>query len=83
MQTACKLLYRILQSRHLSYRIKLEAFFHLTNTIVYPLMVVLTLLLFLALAMLVEAITALTRRDDDSSRPNAPIAALATSSGSI
>jgi len=46
MQTACKLLYRILQSRHLSYRIKLEAFFHLTNTIVYPLMVVLTLLMY-------------------------------------
>ena len=46
MQTAIKLLYRILQSRHLSYRIKLEAFFHLTNTVVYPLMVLLTLLMY-------------------------------------
>ena len=46
MQTAIKLLPRILRSKHLSYRIKTEAFFHLTNTIVYPLMVVLTLLMY-------------------------------------
>jgi hypothetical protein len=35
----------VLKSRHLSYRIKAEAFFHLTNTLVYPLMVLLTLLM--------------------------------------
>ncbi|MDB5288959.1 MAG: glycosyl transferase [Phycisphaerales bacterium] len=46
VQTAIKLLPRILRSRHLSYRIKTEAFFHLTNTIVYPLMVLLTLLVY-------------------------------------
>jgi hypothetical protein len=46
MQTAIKLLPRILRSKHLSYRIKTEAFFHLTNTIVYPLMVLLTLLMY-------------------------------------
>src|SRR5436190_1599307 len=44
MQTGIKLLPRIMRS-HLPARVKLEAFFHLTNTIVYPLMVVLTLLL--------------------------------------
>jgi len=46
MQTAIKLLPGILRSRHLSRRVKTEAFFHLTNTIVYPLMVLLTLLMF-------------------------------------
>jgi cellulose synthase/poly-beta-1,6-N-acetylglucosamine synthase-like glycosyltransferase len=46
MQTAIKLLPRILRSRHLSTRIKTEAFFHLTNTLVYPLMVLLTLLMY-------------------------------------
>src|SRR4029079_4269493 len=46
MQTAIKLLPRILKSKHLSYRIKTEAFFHLTNTLVYPLMVILTLLMY-------------------------------------
>lgn len=46
VQTAIKLLPRILKSRDLSYRIKTEAFFHLTNTIVYPLMVLLTLLIY-------------------------------------
>jgi hypothetical protein len=46
VQTAIKLLPRIMRSRQLSYRIKLEAFFHLTNTIVYPLMVVLTLMMY-------------------------------------
>jgi cellulose synthase/poly-beta-1,6-N-acetylglucosamine synthase-like glycosyltransferase len=45
-QTAIKLLPRILRSRHLSYRIKTEAFFHLTNTLVYPLMVLVTLLMY-------------------------------------
>jgi cellulose synthase/poly-beta-1,6-N-acetylglucosamine synthase-like glycosyltransferase len=46
MQTAIKLLPKILRSKHLSYRIKTEAFFHLTNTLVYPLMVMLTLLMY-------------------------------------
>jgi hypothetical protein len=45
-QTAIKLLPKVLRSKHLSYRIKTEAFFHLTNTIVYPLMVMLTVLMF-------------------------------------
>ncbi|MGF1632457.1 MAG: glycosyltransferase [Phycisphaerae bacterium] len=42
-QTAIKLLPRILRSPVLPWRIKTEAFFHLTNTIVYPLMVLLTI----------------------------------------
>src|SRR5271170_7975116 len=46
VQTAIKLLPRIMRSRHLSYGIKSEAFFHLTNTVVYPLMVLLTLLIY-------------------------------------
>ncbi len=46
VQTAIKLLPRILRSRHLSLGIKTEAFFHLTNTVVYPLMVLLTLLIY-------------------------------------
>jgi cellulose synthase/poly-beta-1,6-N-acetylglucosamine synthase-like glycosyltransferase len=46
MQTAIKLLPQILRSRHLSRRVKSEAFFHLTNTVVYPLMVMLTLLMY-------------------------------------
>ena len=46
MQTAIKLLPRILKSRTLPYSIKSEAFFHLTNTVVYPLMVVLTLMMY-------------------------------------
>ncbi len=45
MQTGIKLLPRILQS-HLPAQVKWEAFFHLTNTIVYPLMVLLTLLMY-------------------------------------
>ncbi|MBC7782935.1 MAG: glycosyltransferase [Burkholderiales bacterium] len=44
-QTAIKLLPRIMRSK-LPWSIKSEAFFHLTCTIVYPLMVLLTLLLF-------------------------------------
>ena len=44
-QTCLKLLPKILRSKHLSRRIKTEAFFHLTNTLVYPLMVLLTLLM--------------------------------------
>jgi cellulose synthase/poly-beta-1,6-N-acetylglucosamine synthase-like glycosyltransferase len=43
-QTAIKLLPGILRSKHLSYRIKWEAFFHLTNTVVYPMMVLVTVL---------------------------------------
>ncbi|HYO10395.1 MAG TPA: glycosyltransferase [Tepidisphaeraceae bacterium] len=45
MQTGIKLLPRILRS-HLPVNVKWEAFFHLTNTIVYPLMVLLTLLMY-------------------------------------
>jgi cellulose synthase/poly-beta-1,6-N-acetylglucosamine synthase-like glycosyltransferase len=45
-QTAIKLLPRILLTSHLPRRVKTEAFFHLTNTVVYPLMVVLTLLMY-------------------------------------
>jgi cellulose synthase/poly-beta-1,6-N-acetylglucosamine synthase-like glycosyltransferase len=45
VQTAIKLLPKILRSRHLPWRIKTEAFFHLTNTVVYPLMVMVTVLM--------------------------------------
>jgi len=45
-QTAIKLLPRILRSPSLPRHVKGEAFFHLTNTIVYPLMVLLTLLMY-------------------------------------
>jgi cellulose synthase/poly-beta-1,6-N-acetylglucosamine synthase-like glycosyltransferase len=45
-QTAIKLLSKVLRSKHLSYRVKSEAFFHLTNTLVYPLMVLLTLMIY-------------------------------------
>ncbi|MEA2710398.1 MAG: hypothetical protein QOF78_2999 [Phycisphaerales bacterium] len=45
MQTGIKLLPRILRS-HLPKTVKWEAFFHLTNTIVYPMMVLLTLLMY-------------------------------------
>jgi cellulose synthase/poly-beta-1,6-N-acetylglucosamine synthase-like glycosyltransferase len=45
-QTCIKLLPRILRSKHLPLSIKTEAFFHLTNTVVYPLMVLLTLLMY-------------------------------------
>ena len=46
MQTALKLLPRILKSKTLPKHVKSEAFFHLTNTIVYPLMVLLTILMY-------------------------------------
>lgn len=46
MQTAKKLLPRVLQSKTLPAKIKTEAFFHLTNTIVYPFVVVLTVLMY-------------------------------------
>jgi hypothetical protein len=45
-QTCIKLLPKVLRSKHLSRGIKVEAFFHLTNTVVYPLMVLLTVLMF-------------------------------------
>src|SRR3954451_1726032 len=45
VQTAIKLLPKTLRSK-LPYRIKSEAFFHLTNTIVYPLMVFVTLMIY-------------------------------------
>ena len=51
MQTAIKLLPRILRSKSLSRAVKTEAFFHLTCTIVYPLMVLLTLLIYPAFIM--------------------------------
>ncbi len=46
MQTCIKLLPRILRSRQLPMTIKTEAFFHLTNTLVYPMMVLLTVLMY-------------------------------------
>src|SRR4051812_41116930 len=46
MQTCIKLLPRILRSKHLPYTVKSEAFFHLTNTVVYPLMVLLTIMMY-------------------------------------
>ncbi len=46
MQTAIKLLPKVLRSRHLPMTIKTEAFFHLTNTLVYPLMVLVTVLMY-------------------------------------
>ncbi len=46
VQTAIKLLPKVLKSKHLSLGIKVEAFFHLTNTVVYPLMVILTVMMF-------------------------------------
>ena len=45
-QTAIKLLPRILRSRTLPFGVKSEAFFHLTNVAVYPLVVVMTLLMY-------------------------------------
>ncbi|MGC4032537.1 MAG: glycosyltransferase [Tepidisphaeraceae bacterium] len=45
MQTAIKLLPRIMNSK-LPWSIKSEAFFHLTCTVVYPLMVMMTLLMY-------------------------------------
>ncbi|MGH7214337.1 MAG: glycosyltransferase, partial [Tepidisphaeraceae bacterium] len=45
-QTCIKLLPGVLRSKHLPKAVKWEAFFHLTNTIVYPLMVLLTLLMY-------------------------------------
>ncbi len=46
MQTAIKLLPRIIKSKSLPFRVKTEAVFHLTNTLVYPLMVLLTVLMY-------------------------------------
>jgi cellulose synthase/poly-beta-1,6-N-acetylglucosamine synthase-like glycosyltransferase len=46
MQTAIKLLPKILKSKSLPRTIKWEAFFHLTNTVVYPLMVLLTIMMY-------------------------------------
>src|SRR5436190_7022514 len=46
MQTGIKLLPRILRSSHLPKSVKWEAFFHLTNTVVYPMMVFVTLLMY-------------------------------------
>ncbi len=45
-QTALKLLPRILKSKTLPLTVKSEAFFHLTNVVVYPLVVVMTLLMY-------------------------------------
>jgi cellulose synthase/poly-beta-1,6-N-acetylglucosamine synthase-like glycosyltransferase len=45
MQTAIKLLPGLLRSKHVPRTVKSEAFFHLTNTLVYPLMVMLTLMI--------------------------------------
>ncbi|MEM6314247.1 MAG: glycosyltransferase, partial [Planctomycetota bacterium] len=46
VQTGIKLLPRVLASPQLPYAIKSEAFFHLTNTVVHPLMVILTVLIY-------------------------------------
>jgi len=46
VQTAIKLLPKVLRSKHLPLRVKTEAFFHLTNTVVYLLMVVVTVLMY-------------------------------------
>src|SRR3954468_16678072 len=46
MQTCIKLLPRIMRSKSLPYTVKSEAFFHLTNTVVYPLMVLLTIMMY-------------------------------------
>ena len=46
VQTCIKLLPGILRSKHLPWRIKTEAAYHLTNTFVYPMMVLLTLLMY-------------------------------------
>lgn len=46
MQTCLKLLPRILKSPTLPMRIKTEAFFHLTNTCIYPMMVLLTIMMY-------------------------------------
>ncbi len=54
VQTAIKLLPKILRSRQLPYRVKTEAFFHLTNTVVYPLMVLLTLMIYPMFYMYLE-----------------------------
>lgn len=45
-QTGIKLLGQVLWSKHLPFSVKTEAFYHLTNTAVYPLMVILTLLIY-------------------------------------
>src|SRR5215212_2243986 len=46
MQTGIKLLPRILRNKHLPKSVKWEAFFHLTNTVVYPMMVLLTIMMY-------------------------------------
>jgi cellulose synthase/poly-beta-1,6-N-acetylglucosamine synthase-like glycosyltransferase len=46
MQTALKLLPSLLRNPELPRHVKSEAFFHLTNTAVYPLMVLLTLVMY-------------------------------------
>ena len=48
------------------------------QSITYILLGISSLLVVLALAMLVEAVIALTKRDDGRTRPNAPVPALAT-----
>ena len=50
-QTAIKLLGRVLRTPGLGWRVKAEAFFHLTCTVAYPLVVMLTVMLFPAYLM--------------------------------
>ena len=50
---------------------------HSPEQITYVLLGISTMLLVLAFAMLVEAAIALTRTDDDRSRPNSPVPAVA------
>jgi cellulose synthase/poly-beta-1,6-N-acetylglucosamine synthase-like glycosyltransferase len=46
VQTCIKLLPKVLRSKHLPRTIKTEAFFHLTNTVVYILMILVTLMMY-------------------------------------
>jgi len=65
-QTAIKLLPKVLRSKHLPLRVKTEAFFHLTNTIVYVLMVVLTILMYPAFLSFYSPLKALSHTWDQS-----------------
>jgi hypothetical protein len=65
-QTAIKLLPKVLRSKHLPLRVKTEAFFHLTNTIVYLLMVILTILMYPAFLSFYSPLKALSHTWDQS-----------------
>lgn len=65
-QTAMKLLPKVLRSKHLPLRVKTEAFFHLTNTIVYVLMVILTILMYPAFLSFYSPLKMLSHTWDQS-----------------